>query len=107
VALNKFPAHRIYLASNLNRKQIMNIITATIAAAYLSAGGLATSTAIDFAKDFGGMNQAAYKTLKTGEIDMSQNIVAMKKVCANSALTLAVSGYKNVSCDFANGQVNL
>jgi hypothetical protein len=107
VALNKFPAHRIYLASNPNRKQIMNIISATIAAAYLSAGGLAASTAVDFAKDFGGMNQSIMQTLKRGEIDMSQNAAMIKKVCANSAITLSMSGYKNVACDFANGQVTL
>jgi hypothetical protein len=85
----------------------MNILSATIAAAYVSAGGLAASTAIDFVKDFGAMNQSVYRTLKTGELDMSQTLAQMKKVCANSAITLAASGYKGAKCDFTNGQVSL
>ena len=86
----------------------MNLITSSIAAAYLGAAGITASFAIDFARDYSTMNTSILKSIKTGDIEMNGANGAREqiaKACASSSVFLASQGHTGVSCDAASGTV--
>lgn len=83
----------------------MNIISATVAAFYLSAVGIVGSFAIDFVSDYSSMNTSIVKSLRTGDIEMQGSRQQIAKACGNSGAFLAAQGYAGVRCDATNGTV--
>ena len=83
----------------------MNIISAAVAAFYLSALGIAGSFAVDFVKDFADMNSSVVKSLRAGDFEMQGSRQQIAKACGNSAAFLAGQGYSGVRCDVAAGLV--
>ena len=83
----------------------MNLITSSIAAAYLGAAGITASFAIDFARDYSTMNTSIVKSIRAGDLDMSGAREQIAKSCASSAVFLASQGHTGVSCDAASGTV--
>ena len=83
----------------------MNIISATVAAFYLSAIGIAGSFALDFAHDYGEMNASVARSLRAGDIELQGSWQKIATACANSAVFLSTQGYPGVRCDVANGTV--
>lgn len=83
----------------------MNIISATVAAFYLSAVGIAGSFAVDFVTDYSSMNMSIVKSLRTGDVEMQGSRQQIAKACGNSATFLAAQGYAGVRCDATNGTV--
>lgn len=83
----------------------MNIISATVAAFYLSAVGIAGSFALDFVHDYSNMNTSVVKSLRAGDIEMQSSRQQIAKACVNSAVFLSTQGYAGVRCDVANGTV--
>ena len=83
----------------------MNLITSSIAAAYLGAAGITASFAIDFARDYSSMNTSIVKSNRSGDLEMNGAHVQIAKACASSAVFLASQGHTGVSCDAASGTV--
>ena len=83
----------------------MNIISATVAAFYLSVLGIGGSFALDFVNDYSNMHTSIVKSLRAGDIEMKGSWQQIAKACANSAVFLSTQGYAGVRCDVANGTV--
>ena len=83
----------------------MNLITTTVAAAYLAAAGITTSFAIDFVNDYSNMNTSIGKSLRAGDIEMKGSRQQIAKACGNSGAFLAAQGYAGVQCDASSGTV--
>lgn len=83
----------------------MNIISATVAAFYLSAVGIAGSFAVDFVKDYSDMNTSIVKSLRAGDIGLQGSRQQIAKACGNSGAFLAAQGYAGVRCDATNGTI--
>ena len=83
----------------------MNLITTTVAAAYLATAGIGGSFAIDFVSDYSTMNTSIVKSLRAGDLEMNGAREQIAKACANSAVFLSTQGYPGVRCDVANGTV--
>lgn len=83
----------------------MNLITSTVAAAYLGVAGFAGTFALDLVNDYASMNTSIAKSIRAGDLEMNGARVQIAKACASSAVFLASQGHPGVSCDAANGAV--
>lgn len=83
----------------------MNLITSSIAAAYLGAAGFAGTFALDLVNDYSSMNTSIVKSIRSGDIEMNGAREQIAKACASSSVFLASQGHTGVSCDAASGTV--